>query len=172
MTESNQCFRYLPSVLSPSGLKNKKLTGRKIGFFSIIILKSELFFIIIKKFNSSNIWPLRAFSPSGLFSLGERQLSKNSDIFSNAANGFLVPWPTPFLENRSLFKKNGYWGNCPFYVGCNKAVRIIFYWPFPQNLQWTAHWLKLEDLSRLAWAMKRSGSQEISRLRLLNWIRN
>ena len=46
---------------------------------------------IKKKFNSSNIWLLRVFSPSGLFSLGERLPSKNSDTFFNSTNCFGIP---------------------------------------------------------------------------------
>ena len=58
-----------------------------------------------ENFNSSNTWPLRAFSPSGPISPGERLPSKNSDTYFNSTNCFGTPWPRPFLRMRSLSKK-------------------------------------------------------------------
>ena len=43
------------------------------------------------KFDFSNIWLLRAFSPGDLFSLGERLPSKNSDTYFNSTNCLGIP---------------------------------------------------------------------------------
>ena len=57
------------------------------------------------KFNSSNIWPLRAFSPSGLFPLGERLPSKNSDFFFQFRQLFRSPLTKAFLKDEEFVQK-------------------------------------------------------------------
>ena len=98
---------YEISFLPVTGRKGPKIAIQHWGqFFHFSLMRNyQTYGSGNDKFNSSNIWPLRAFSPSDLFSLGERLPSKNSEFFFDSANCFGIPWTRPFLRMRSLSKK-------------------------------------------------------------------